>query len=350
MRTIQVKASRSYTVSIGSNQLSRLGTLLPAQTANAKIAVISDSYVWAHYGHTVTASLSGCGHSVFSFVISPGENSKNPDNFMKILNYLSENRFSRQDCILALGGGVVGDLAGFCAASYMRGIPWVQVPTSVLAMVDSSVGGKTAINIPAGKNLVGAFYQPHGVICDPDTLQSLPRREFLDGCAEIIKYGIAFDPTLFAGLERSGANFDREKIIARCIQRKAEVVCQDEFDTGLRQLLNLGHTFGHAIEAESNYTVSHGQAVATGMAIAARAAAHMGLCSPSTRDRILSLLSRFGFSLKTVFSAQQLLEHMCSDKKSDAGGVWLILPTEIGSCTRIRIPEATLLSVIQAGL
>ena len=186
---------------------------------------------------------------------------------MELLNFLAENKLTRSDALIALGGGVVGDLTGFAAATYLRGIDYIQIPTTLLAAVDSSVGGKTAIDLPSGKNLVGAFYQPKLVLCDTDTLNTLPEDIFRDGCAEVIKYGVLYDAELFAHLDESGLSFDREAVIARCVELKRDVVAEDEFDRGKRQKLNLGHTIGHGIEACSGYGISHGKAVAMGMTI-----------------------------------------------------------------------------------
>ena len=261
-----------------------------------------------------------------------------------MLNFLAENQITRSDCIIALGGGVVGDLTGFAAATYLRGIQYVQVPTSLLAMVDSSVGGKTAIDLGAGKNLAGAFHQPSLVLCDTDTLNTLPEEIFIDGCAEVIKYGILYDVDLFSHLEEKGLGFDRESVIRRCVELKRNVVMEDEFDTGARMKLNLGHTIGHGVEAVSNYAISHGKAVAIGMAIISRAVR----CADS--GRIEAILKQFRLPTTTEYCAADLFSHALSDKKRTGGTVNLIVPRAIGDCAIVPTPVDNLKSLIEAGL
>ena len=245
---------------------------------------------------------------------------------------------------------MVGDLAGFAAATYLRGIAFIQVPTTLLAAVDSSVGGKTAIDLPAGKNLAGAFCQPALVLCDIDTLHTLPEDIFRDGCAEIIKYAILFSPELFTLLSQTGLDFPREEVISRCVELKRDVVTEDEFDRGLRMLLNLGHTFGHGVEAQSGFTVSHGKAVAIGTAIMARAAASRGLCSSADAEQMLSLLKLFGLPTSTEYAANQLVQSALSDKKRSADTVNLIVPYTIGDCRALPTPVSDLQSFLEAGL
>ena len=344
MNTIRIRASKEYDVCIGSGLLQQLGSVATQVCKAQKAAIISDSNVWPLYGQAAKASLESAGFSVVEFVFPAGESSKNGTTYLSVLNFLAENQLTRTDCIIALGGGVVGDLAGFAAATYLRGIDYIQVPTTLLAAVDSSVGGKTAIDLPAGKNLAGCFYQPKLVVCDIDTLNTLPAPIFRDGCAEVIKYGILFDPVLFVHLEHAGTAFDRETVITRCVELKNEVVAEDEFDTGLRMLLNLGHTIGHGIEAGSNFTISHGQAVAIGMAIVAKGSG----CVDA--GRIIGCLQRFGLPIDTNFSARMLAEAALSDKKRSADTINLILPERIGSCFIAPTPVDQLLSLIEAGL
>ena len=344
MKEIQVTASRSYTVSVGSGLLSRIGETVRKCTKAERICIVSDSHVWPLYGETVDSQLCSAGFSACHFVFPAGESSKNAENYLKLLNFLAENQLTRADCIIALGGGVVGDLAGFAAATYLRGIPYIQVPTTLLAMVDSSVGGKTGIDLPVGKNLCGAFYQPAAVLCDPDVLATLPEAIFRDGCAEVIKYGILYDPTLFAHLEETGLSFDREAVIARCIEWKRNVVAQDEFDTGDRLRLNLGHTVGHAIEQCSGYAISHGKAVAMGMAIVSRAAK----CPDAYR--ITALLEAFGLPTTTEFSAKALAQAASSDKKRAGGTVNLVIPKTIGHCDIVPTPVENMKAFIKKGL
>jgi len=350
MRSIKVSASREYAVKIGTGLLSTLGEETAAVCKIGTAAIISDSNVFALYGKTAIHSLENAGFHVVEFVFSAGEASKNGHIYLEILNFLAENHVTRSDCIVALGGGVVGDMAGFVAATYLRGIAYIQVPTTLLAAVDSSVGGKTAIDLPAGKNLAGAFYQPRLVLCDTDTLHTLPSDIFRDGCAEVIKYGILYDGDLFSHLEARRLDFDRESVIARCVELKRDVVMEDEFDTGARMRLNLGHTIGHGVEANSNFTISHGKAVAIGTAIVTRSAAKAGICCPETTGRILSLLDMFGLPTKTSCTADAIYERALSDKKRSGGTVNLIIPERIGYCRIQKTPVTDLKSFIEAGL
>ena len=350
MKEIVIRASRQYSVKIGQGLLSSLGAeaayVCKAQTA----AILSDTNVWPLYGQIATESLEKAGFRVVSYVFPAGEESKNGQTYLKILNFLAENQLTRSDCVIALGGGVVGDMSGFVSATFLRGIAYIQVPTTLLAAVDSSVGGKTAIDLDAGKNLAGAFYQPRLVLCDLDTLNTLPEDIFRDGCAEVIKYGILYDPQLFSHLREKGLSFDRESVIARCVELKRDVVMEDEFDTGARMRLNLGHTIGHGVEARSHFTISHGKAVAIGMAIVSRTAANQNICSSQVRDQIIAVISAFGLPTETQNTAQELFESALSDKKRSGGTVNLIVPREIGDCAILPTPVETLKSFIEAGL
>ena len=350
MNTISVHASQSYDVIIGSELLSRSGECVRMVFGGKKAAIISDSNVWPIYGEDMIRNLREANIETVSFIFSAGEASKNSETYLQILNFLAENEITRSDLIIALGGGVVGDIAGFAAATYLRGIAYIQVPTSLLAMVDSSVGGKTAIDLPAGKNLVGAFKQPSLVLCDVATLSTLPKRQFLDGCAEIIKYGMLYDSDLIAYLLDKGPDFDREYVISKCITFKRDVVQVDEFDTGARQKLNLGHTIGHGIEAGSNFRITHGQAVAAGMAIVTRSAAKSGLCTRDTAETLCAVLEKFSLAAKTEFSACALYNAALFDKKRSGGTVNLIVPRKIGCCEIIATPVTELESFIEAGL
>lgn len=351
MKTVRVDASKSYEVFIGSGLLHRLGELTARVLKAQTVAIVTESNVAPLYLDAARQSLAEAGFArVVSFVFPAGEASKNGGTYLSLLSFLAEHHLTRSDCIVALGGGVVGDLAGFAAATYLRSIPFVQVPTTLLAAVDSSVGGKTAIDLPEGKNLAGCFYQPSLVVCDTDLLSTLPAQTFRDGCAEIIKYGILFDPRLFAHLQEYGLRFHREDVIARSVELKRDVVKEDEFDHGQRQLLNLGHTVGHGVEAHSHFTVSHGSAVAIGMAIVSRASEKYGICAPDTRAAILSLLEQFHLPVQTQFSPAALYEAALSDKKRSGGTVNLIVPRAIGSCQIRPTPVEELEAFIAAGL
>ena len=344
MNTVVVEASKCYNVKIGRGLLSSLGEEVKNLGRAQKVCIVSETSVFPLYGKTATKSLEDAGFQVISFVFPAGEESKNPQVYLQLLNFLAENKLTRTDMIAALGGGVVGDLAGFAAATYLRGIRFVQLPTTLLAAVDSSVGGKTAIDLPAGKNLVGAFCQPSLVLCDIDTFDSLPEDIFRDGCAEVIKYGILYDPELFAHLETNGLHFDREAVVTRCVELKRDVVMEDEFDTGARMKLNLGHTIGHGVESRSNFTLSHGKSVAIGMAIVCRASK-----CPDT-SRILAVLDAFGLPTSTQYPVEDIYSYTLSDKKRSGGIVSLIVPDRIGCCSIVPTDIMTLKSFIQAGL
>lgn len=350
MKTVHVTASRNYDVLIGSDLLSSLGAHAAALEKAKKVCIVSESNVWPLYGEDAKNSLTSAGFETTEFVFPAGEEHKNGSTYLSLLNHLAESRLTRTDLIVALGGGVVGDLAGFAAATYLRGIRFIQVPTTLLAAVDSSVGGKTAIDLPAGKNLAGAFCQPSLVLCDTDALNTLPEDVFLDGCAEVIKYGVLYDPALFQILSQSGPGFDREAVIARCVELKRDVVADDEFDTGARMKLNLGHTVGHGIEACSHFTISHGRAVAAGMAIVSRAAAARKLCSHDTAEAILDILNRYGLPISATYSAEDLYACALSDKKRTGGTVNLIVPRSIGCCEIIPTPVEKLKTFIEEGL
>lgn len=344
MNIVTVNASKTYDIKIGPGLLRALGIEARALGKAAKVCIVSETTVWPLYGTEAVEALIDAGFEVLSFLFPAGEESKNGTTFLNLVNFLAENRLTRSDMIVALGGGVVGDLAGFAAASFLRGIRFIQVPTTLLAAVDSSVGGKTAIDLPAGKNLCGAFCQPSLVLCDTDVLQSLPEGVFRAGCAEVIKYGILYDPQLFDHLEEKGLAFDREAVITRCVELKRNVVMEDEFDTGARMKLNLGHTIGHGIEARSNFALSHGESVAIGMAIVARA------CKCRDAARILSVLEKFGLPVTASYPAEDIYAYTLSDKKRSGGTVNLILPRSIGCCDIVPTPVEALKSFIEAGL
>ena len=351
MSILKVKTdSGEYEVLIRKGASSDIGKKLKQIARGNKTAIITDDVVMPLYSDSIIGELSGCGFETCVYVLPHGEASKNGREYLKILEFLAESGLDRRDTVVALGGGVVGDIAGFAAATYLRGIDCVQIPTTLLSMTDSSVGGKTAIDLSAGKNLAGAFYQPSLVLCDMDALSTLPQEIFRDGCGEIIKYGVLYDKALFDKLLAEGFSFDREAVIARCVELKRNVVAEDEFDTGARQKLNLGHTIGHGIEAQSHFTISHGEAVATGMAIVARAGEKAGITSGDTVDAIHEILEKFGFPLTTGYSAQQLFTSALSDKKRSGGTVNLVVPQEIGDCILLPTPVGQLQSFIEAGL
>jgi 3-dehydroquinate synthase len=350
MKTVRVNTTKPYLIKIGSNLLQTIGAEVTALGGVTKVCIVSDSNVFPLYGEIVLNSLEQAGFTVTHFVFPAGEQMKNAQTFLELLNHLASSEVTRSDCIVALGGGVVGDLAGFTASCYLRGIRLVQVPTTLLAAVDSSVGGKTAIDLDAGKNLVGAFWQPSLVICDTDTLNTLSKDIFRDGCSEVIKYAVLYDPDLFEELMVSGMDFDREAVITRCVEWKRDVVAKDEYDTGCRMKLNLGHTIGHGVEAKSDFSISHGKGVSIGMAIVARAAAKFGMCDDICRLKIQNILTRFQLPVSTDYAAEEIYTYTLSDKKRAGSYIRLIIPREIGRCDIVPTPITELKTFIEAGL
>ena len=350
MTVVTVNASKQYDIKIGSGLLASVGAEAAALGKATKACIVSDDTVFPLYGAVIRNSLEEAGFEVSSYIFPAGEESKNGGNYLTLVNTLAERQLTRTDLIVALGGGVVGDLAGFAAATFLRGIRFIQIPTTLLAMVDSSVGGKTAIDLPAGKNLCGAFCQPSLVLCDTDVLNTLPEDIFRDGCAEVIKYGVLYDTELFSHLQKCGLDFDRESVIRRCVELKRDVVMEDEFDTGARMKLNLGHTIGHGVEARSHFGLSHGKSVAIGMAIVSRAAVKLGLCEQTACDELLDVLAQFRLPASTEYTAEELYTYTLSDKKRSGGTVKLIIPRTIGRCDIVPTPVSELKSFIEAGL
>ena len=350
IQTIQVHTSPAYEVAIGPGLLADCGRRLLPVLGPCRVAVVTDSTVAPLFLDTVAASLREAGFTVSTVVFPAGEGSKNLSTLSTILEALAEARLTRTDCVAALGGGVTGDMAGFAAACYLRGIRCVQLPTTLLSAVDSSVGGKTAIDLKAGKNLAGAFLQPSAVLCDTDCLASLPADVFADGAAEAIKTGVLDDESLFALFEDGTLTAAPGSVIARCVRYKAGVVERDEKEQGERKLLNLGHTVGHAIEKCSGYTIPHGHAVAAGLAIIARAAETLGWTEEPIAARIAACLAKNGLPTGAEYSAEALAEAALADKKRAGGDITLVIPQRIGACTLKKMPVTELLPVIRAGL
>ncbi len=327
---------KSYDILLEKGVLKRAGRELKDRFPAGKWMVITDENVNALYGDAVVSSLEEAGLSVSRLMLPAGEATKSLAMLERAYHALSAANISRGDGILALGGGVIGDLAGFAAATYLRGIPYVQAPTSLLAQVDSAVGGKVAVDLPEGKNLVGSFYQPKLVLLDPDTLNTLPDRVFYDGMGEVIKYGCIRDASLFQLLAQSPGRDalmpHMENIIARCVAIKADIVARDEHDTGERMLLNFGHTLGHAIEALQNYSgLSHGEAVAVGMHLICRLAEEKGLTEKGTADALQACLEvhRLPVSVKLERS-EQLFDILGRDKKNIGKTLFVVLLNHIG--------------------
>ncbi len=330
---------RSYPIFIEDGIMENVGIDLAKRNIATRFAVIADEYVASLYGSTLMKSLQGSGITAELITFPRGEASKNLQVFAELSSKLAQIGLDRSSGIIALGGGVTGDLAGFLAACYMRGIPFVQVPTTLLSQVDSSVGGKTGVDIPEGKNLVGAFYQPKAVYIDTAVLSTLPPDEYLGGIAEVIKYGVIWDFDFYCFLER---NLDDilalqpaivQEMITICCQTKANVVAEDERESDLRRILNFGHTIGHAVEAASDFMLIHGHAVAIGMVAALRLSVSSGLCKRKEAGRVATLIHAFGLptEIPADMDRERIKSYIKTDKKSIAGSVFYVLPTTIGN-------------------
>ncbi len=329
MKTVEVNIpGREYKIYIEKGLLSRAAEQLSPYIKGKKVAVISDSNVFPLYGKALEEQLKISEAEPFSVVVPAGEESKSLCVFEKVCNEILSKGFTRSDCVIALGGGVVGDLSGFVASALLRGVKLIQIPTTLLSQVDSSVGGKTAVNLAAGKNLVGTFYQPSLVLIDPDTLSTLPEREVSCGMAEIIKYAAIRDAKM--GQELLAGEYDMADIIARCCEIKADIVMRDEHDTGERMLLNFGHTIGHAIENYYGYgTLSHGAAVAMGMCIITEYAEKEGLCEVGTLDIIKKLCEKYSLATDCK-DRSYLAERAAHDKKSSGSSISIVLVRRMG--------------------
>ena len=350
MKRLTINASTQYDIVIGNGLLQEAGSLCrEALGGVCRVCIVTDDTVASLYLDALKSSLEDAGFATECFVFPHGEPSKSTETLVSLWEFLAEHRLTRSDALVALGGGVVGDLCGFAAATYLRGIRFVQVPTTLLAAVDSSVGGKTGVDLRAGKNLAGAFHQPSLVLCDVATLDTLSPEIFADGCAEVVKYGVIRDRALFDFLAEDFRG-QIEEIIARCVRHKAEIVEGDEFDRGARQLLNLGHTVGHAIEACSEMRISHGSAVAMGMVIVTRAAISLGLCPEADLPLLISLLESLGLPTECPYGAEELTEVALSDKKRTGNKLTLVLPFGIGDSRLYPIPVGELSSVLEKGL
>jgi 3-dehydroquinate synthase len=364
--------TQSYPIFVGYGSLDKLGEKMKQATLSGTATIISDESVFSIYGNKVEGILRDAGFAVNSFVVPPGEETKSMDSAIKIYDFLVEHRAERDDIIVALGGGMVGDLAGFVAATFLRGIPWVQVPTSLVAMVDASIGGKVGVNHSEGKNLVGAFYQPSFVLADVQVLTTLPRRELTSGWAEVIKHGLALDKEYFEFLESSVNRLTKlepeslARAIARSAAIKAEVVSQDEKEReGKRTILNYGHTIGHGLEAATRYKrFLHGEAVAIGMAGAAKLSQRLGLLPSMAAERQKALLQKFGLptSLRAEAANQRrggklsnlklnlggITEAMELDKKVRARTIRWVLLQDIGKAVvRSDVPQKEVVAVLR---
>ena len=338
MQTIHINASAEYDVLIGEGLLDKSGELTAKVVRPCKCLLVSDDTVDELYGDRAQISFTYSGFDVERFSFPAGEASKNLDTLAELLNAMGEAQLTRSDLVVALGGGVTGDMAGFAAAIYARGMRFVQIPTTLLAAVDSSVGGKTAIDMPFGKNMVGAFHQPSLVVTDTDVIRALPEEIFACGAAEVIKTAVLYDEPLFSLLEDGNWADRLDEVVERCVRWKRDVVAGDEFDTGARAFLNLGHTFGHAIEKCSGLTVSHGQAVAVGTLMAAGAAG----CPAEMILRLAECVRRNDLPTRCPYPAGALAEAALSDKKRAGESITLVLPERIGKCYLKKVPVAEL--------
>ncbi|GAX40533.1 3-dehydroquinate synthase [Tolypothrix sp. NIES-4075] len=335
---------QSYEIAIASGSLDNLGEQMSSLQLGKKILLVSNPTIFKHYGERAIASLTSANFEVVSSMLPPGERYKNLNSIQKLYDVALENRLERSSTMVALGGGVIGDMTGFAAATWLRGINVVQVPTTLLAMVDSAIGGKTGVNHPQGKNLIGAFHQPRLVLIDPEVLKTLPMREFRAGMAEVIKYGVIWDAELFAEMEASkNLNQHRyvkpeliDSILTRSCQAKADVVSKDEKEAGLRAILNYGHTIGHAVESLTGYRlVNHGEAVGIGMVAAGQIAAELGMWQKEDTQRQDALIAKAGLPTKLPdgVDIEAIIEALQSDKKVKDGKVRFVLPTQIGVVT-----------------
>lgn len=333
-----------YEIAIASGNLDQLGEQMATLQLGKQVLLVSNPVIFKHYGDRVVTSLNQAGFQVATHILPAGERYKTLASIQKLYDSALHNHLERSSTIVALGGGVIGDMAGFAAATWLRGIHFVQVPTSLLAAIDAAIGGKTGVNHPQGKNLIGAFHQPKFVLIDPDVLKTLPPREFRAGMAEVIKYGVIWDADLFSKLE-AAKRLDQlrylepgllEIILTRSCQAKADVVSQDEKEAGLRAILNYGHTIGHVIESLTGYKlVNHGEAVGIGMVAAGRLAVAMELWTEAENQRQLALIQKAGLPTQIPASVEveAAIAALQTDKKVKAGKVRFVLPTRIGTTT-----------------
>ena len=339
MKTVHASTGKPYDIFIERGILDLCGEYVKRLTTAEKAVVVTDNNIAPHYQWRVLNSLGKQNIDAKPFIYKAGEESKNLATISELYKMLADFRMTRRDIIIALGGGVCGDMAGFAAATYLRGIDFIQIPTSLLAQVDSSVGGKTGVDLPQGKNLVGAFHQPAAVLIDPDTLNTLPDKFIADGMGEVIKYGCIKDGQFFEFLERENALEHIEDVIETCVSIKRDVVNRDEKESGERMLLNFGHTLGHAIEKIYGFTgMTHGMAVAIGMVMIARAGEERGVTQNGTAERIKSLCEKYGLPASDRATFAELAEAAAGDKKTSGSKINLVLLKNIGESFILTIP------------
>ncbi|MFE1744968.1 3-dehydroquinate synthase [Coleofasciculus sp. H7-2] len=349
---------QAYEIAIAGSGLAQLGAGMTNLNLGKKVLVVSNPTIFRHYGQEAIASLKSAGFDVTSLTLPAGERYKTLNSVQKIYNAALENRLERSSTLVAVGGGVIGDMTGFAAATWLRGINFVQVPTTLLSMVDAAIGGKTGVNHPQGKNLIGAFHQPRLVLIDPEVLKTLPMREFRAGMAEVIKYGIIWDAELFEQMERSphldSLRLDSsllQQILTRSCQAKADVVGKDEKEAGLRAILNYGHTIGHAVESLTGYrVVNHGEAVAIGMVAAGQIAVNLQMWDKTDAQRQDALIQKAGLptQLPAGLDIEAIIDTLQTDKKVKAGKVRFVLPTQIGAVTVTdQVPSDVIRTVLR---
>lgn len=346
---LHVQTAQPYQVYIEKGVLDRVGEIaLLSRRAGAKAMLISETNVFPLYGERVKRSLEQAGFSVSVYVFPAGEGSKQIATVCDMYRALAEAGFTRTDFVVTLGGGVAGDMGGFAAATYLRGISFLQIPTSLLAQVDASVGGKTGVDLPFGKNLVGAFHQPFAVLTDPETLQTLPEHYFRDGMGEVVKYGCITDAPLFQALEAGTALDNLEDVLTRCIRCKKELVEQDARDTGRRMILNFGHTFGHALEKLHGFQdLAHGEAVGIGMVMACQVGERLGVTPAGTAERVLAVLRQYGLPTEDRFTWKEVVDATALDKKSDGETLRLILLSAVGESVIYPITREQLQTLME---
>lgn len=331
MKTLNVNVGKGYKIFIEKGLMSSCGKYIKEVSNAAKVCLISDTNVYKIYGNTVEEQLRAVGYDVYTYIFDAGEESKTTATVISMVEFMAENGLTRNDLVVALGGGVCGDMAGFAAAIYLRGIDFVQIPTSLLAQVDSSVGGKTAVDLPQGKNLCGAFHQPVLVLIDPNTLDTLTPHFFSDGMAEVIKTGCIKSASLFEKTENQNAKDIIDDIIFECVSIKAGVVERDEKEHGERALLNFGHTSGHAIEKLHNFTtISHGEAVGIGMVMITKVGEANGITEKGTSERIVNVLKKYNLMTEDSNDLHDIITCMNADKKRTADSINFVLLSKIG--------------------
>lgn len=332
MIKVRINTGQPHDVLVGHGLLAQLGEALLQRHARCTVALVSDETVYGHYGHTAKEALADAGFRVAPCTFPAGGEQKNLRTVDTLLERFAQQGLTRTDAVVALGGGTVGDIAGFAASIYLRGIAYAQVPTTLLAAVDASIGGKTGADLPHGSNLVGTFWQPCLVLCDCDTFDTLPYEHFLDGVAESLKYGIICDKTLFESVAQGALDGDCVDLVARCISIKASYVTVDERNTGDQQLLTLGYTMGNAVRAVSNASVTHAHCMGIGMVGATRVAEALGLCTMGCAGLLMAVLDRLGLACETSYSVRELAEASIAEKRRMGASVTVVLPEAIGRC------------------